>query len=143
MDALDSPDNQFIGRSILDAHPDRHPIMRFICRVCLGDLGYGAPIIPGGRFDSQRCYRLAMGEYWRTCADLLGSRVHRNRLCYQSSSSGVFDAGIWGALFDRWSIVPGKSMVTEGCSEPLKIYFGYMMETDFDNCFLKACLMVF
>ena len=120
MDALDSPDNQFIGRSILAAHPDRHPIMRFSCRVCVGDLGYGAPIIPGGRFDSQRCYRLAMGEHWRTCTDLLGSCVYRYRICYQSSSPGVFDVGNWGAFLDRGSLVDGKLVVREGYSEPLK-----------------------
>jgi hypothetical protein len=86
--------------------------MRFSCGVCLSDLGYSAPVIPSGRFDNQRCYRLAMGEHWRTCADLLGARVYRNRLCYQSSSSGFFDAGNWGTLFDRGSLVPGKLVVT-------------------------------
>ena len=64
--------------------------------MCLGDLGYRAPVISGGCFDSQRYYRLAMGEHWRTCADLLGSRVYHYRLCYQSPSSGFFDAGNWG-----------------------------------------------
>jgi len=82
------------------------------CGVYLCDLGYGAPVIPGGCFDSQHDYRLAMGEHWRTCADLMGSRVYRYRLCYQSPSSGFFDAGNWDPLFDRRSLVPGKLVVT-------------------------------
>lgn len=116
MDSLDRTDNQFIGRSVLAAHPDRHISVRFSCRVCLGDLGYGAPVIPGGRFDSLCCYRLAMGEHRRACTDLLGSRVYRNRLCYQSSSAGVFDAGDWGAFLARGSLIHVELVIGEGRS---------------------------
>ena len=111
MDALDRSCNKHFDNGFLVAHSDRHPSMRFSGRVCLGDLGYGIPTIPGDRFDHQRCHRLAMGERWWTCAYIMGPYVYHYRLSYQSSSPGVFDVGNWGALFDRWSFVDGNMVV--------------------------------